>query len=30
VPFEVALRPTGREERFDLVLIHAQEGKPGN
>jgi hypothetical protein len=29
LPFEIALRPTGREERFDLVLLHAQEGKPG-
>jgi len=29
VPFEIALRPTGREERFDLVLLRAQEGKPG-
>jgi hypothetical protein len=30
LPFEIALRPTGREERFDLVLLHAQEGKPGD
>jgi hypothetical protein len=30
LPFEIALRPTGREERFDLVLIHAQDGKPGD
>ena len=29
LPFEITLRPTGREERFDLVLLHAQEGKPG-
>jgi hypothetical protein len=29
LPFEIALRPSGREERFDLILIHAQEGKPG-
>ncbi len=29
VPFEITLRPTGREERFDLVLLRAQEGKPG-
>jgi hypothetical protein len=29
-PFEIALRPTGREERFELVLIHAQEGRPGD
>ena len=30
LPFEVALRPSGREERFELVLIHANEGKPGD
>jgi hypothetical protein len=30
LPFEIALRPTGREERFDLVLLSAQEGKPGD
>jgi hypothetical protein len=30
VPFEIALLPTGREERFELVLVHAQEGKPGD
>ena len=29
-PFEVALRPTGREARFELVLAHIQEGKPGD
>ena len=29
LPFEITLRPTGREERFDLVLLRAQEGKPG-
>jgi hypothetical protein len=30
MPFEITLRPTGQEERFDLVLLHAQEGKPGD
>jgi hypothetical protein len=30
VPFEIALQPTGREERFELVVVHAQEGKPGD
>jgi hypothetical protein len=30
LPFEVSLRPTGREERFELVLVHANEGKPGD
>jgi hypothetical protein len=30
VPFEITLRPTGREERFDLVLIRASEGKPAD
>jgi hypothetical protein len=30
LPFEVALRPTGREERFELVVIHAHQGKPGD
>jgi hypothetical protein len=30
LPFEIALRPTGREEQFELVLLHAQEGKPGD
>jgi hypothetical protein len=30
LPFEIALRPTGHEARFDLVLVHAQEGKPGD
>ncbi len=30
LPFEVTLRPTVREERFELVLIHAHEGKPGD
>jgi hypothetical protein len=30
LPFEITLRPTGREERFELVLLHAQEGKPGD
>jgi hypothetical protein len=30
LPFEVALHPTGSEERFDLVLIQAHEGKPGD
>jgi hypothetical protein len=29
LPFEVSLRPTGREERFELVLVQAHEGKPG-
>jgi hypothetical protein len=29
-PFDVALRPTGREARFELVLVHVQEGKPGD
>lgn len=29
LPFEIALRPTGHEARFELTLIHAQEGKPG-
>jgi hypothetical protein len=28
-PFEIRLRPTGREARFELVLLQAQEGKPG-
>jgi hypothetical protein len=30
LPFEVALHPTGREDRFDLVLLQAHEGKPGD
>lgn len=30
LPFEVSLHPTGREDRFDLVLIQAHEGKPGD
>jgi hypothetical protein len=30
LPFEVSLRPTGREDRFDLVLLYANEGKPGD
>jgi hypothetical protein len=30
LPFEIVLRPTGREERFELVVVHAQEGKPGD
>jgi hypothetical protein len=30
LPFEITLRPTGREERFHLVLVHAQEGKAGD
>jgi hypothetical protein len=29
-PFEVALRPTGEEERFELVVLRAREGKPGD
>src|SRR5262245_42494512 len=30
MPFEIALQPTGREQKFELVLLHAQEGKPGD
>lgn len=30
LPFEVSLSPTGREDRFDLVLVQAHEGKPGD
>jgi hypothetical protein len=30
LPFQVSLRPTGREEQFDLVLLYANEGKPGD
>jgi hypothetical protein len=30
LPFEVALRPSGREERFELVLTFVNEGKPGD
>jgi len=29
-PFEVTLRPTGEEERFELVVLRAREGKPGD
>jgi hypothetical protein len=29
-PFEIALRPTGAEERFELVVLRAREGKPGD
>jgi hypothetical protein len=30
LPFQVSLRPTGREDRFELVLLYAHEGKPGD
>jgi hypothetical protein len=29
-PFEVTLRPTGEEERFELVVLRTPEGKPGD
>ena len=29
-PFEVTLRPTGAEERFEVVVLRAREGKPGD
>ena len=29
-PFEVTLRPTGEEDRFELVVLRAREGKPGD
>jgi hypothetical protein len=29
-PFEVVLSATGAEERFELVVLRAREGKPGD
>ena len=29
-PFEVALRPTGEEDRFELVVLRVPEGRPGD